>query len=393
MLFRSIKKKEEEEVASKWLDYAGHGALREYKVPVKRLSVAQQQIVDIAKALSYSAKIIIMDEPTDTLTESEMRVLFDIVRKLKQDGITVIYISHRLEEVFDICDRVTVLRDGCYITDEETANIDKDWLIGKMIGRKLTDTFPPKTRACAQKVALKVENLSGGDFDHASFELKRGEILGFAGLVGSGRTELMRAIFGADKSYGGKIFLEGKQIHYTHPSQAVKEGIGFATEDRKTQGLFLNMDVRENVVVAASSRIANKGFINNKKVAEITKGYVKDLQIATPSIYQKCKNLSGGNQQKVVLAKWLATECKILILDEPTRGIDVGAKYEIYALMDALAKQGVSIIMISSEMPEIIGMSDRIIVMHEGKIMGEIGCEEASEERIMLLASGESQAS
>ncbi|MEA5002585.1 MAG: sugar ABC transporter ATP-binding protein [Christensenella sp.] len=387
--YKFISKKQEEEQAGKWLDYVSHGTLPSYKIPVRRLSVAQQQMVDIAKALSYNAKIIVMDEPTDTLTEKEMYVLFDIIKKLKEDGITVIYISHRLEEIFAICDRITVLRDGAFIADANTAEVDKDWLISKMIGREMKNTFPQRNRCVQSETILSVKGLTGGIFENVDFDLKKGEILGFAGLVGSGRTEVMRAIFGADKVKSGEVVVGGKQVLYRHPSQAVKEGIGFATEDRKTQGLFLNLDIKTNVSAAAEEKVSSKGFVSDKTEAELATQYVKDLQIATPGIRQLCKNLSGGNQQKVVLAKWLARGCKILILDEPTRGIDVGAKYEIYTLMDKLVQEGVSIIMISSEMPEVIGMSDRIVVMHEGHVMGELSCSEANEERIMLLASGE----
>lgn len=387
-----IKKKEEEAFAKKWLDYASAGTVPDYHIPVRHLSVAQQQMIDIAKAVSCDAKIIVMDEPTDSLTQKEIDVLFSIVRKLKKDGITVIYISHRLEELFEICDRITVLRDGAYVDCAETSKVTKDWLISKMIGRDLKDTFPKRTRVVNDEVVLETEKLCGERFQDVSFRLHKGEILGFAGLVGAGRTEVMRAIFGADPVKGGALSLFGKQVRITHPSQAVAQGIGFATEDRKAQGLFLNLSIRENVAIASEKRVARLGFVNGKTETELAQEYRKELKIAAPDIHKLCRFLSGGNQQKVVLSKWLASECRILILDEPTRGIDVGAKYEIYQLMDRLANAGVSIIVISSEMPEIMAVADRILVMHEGRLTGEIGSAEYSEENIMKLASGSEKA-
>lgn len=384
-----ISTKEENEFAGKYLEYASKGTLPSYKIPVKRLSVAQQQMVDIAKSLSYNSKIIVMDEPTDSLTTGEIERLFEIVRKLKEDGITVIYISHRLEEMFALCDRVTVLRDGKYITDANIADIDKDWLISKMIGRDLKDTYPPRHRMSSDETALEVENLTAERFQNVSFKLKKGEILGFGGLVGAGRTEVLRAIFGADRYKSGTIKVFGKEVQITHPNQALKYGFGFATEDRKTQGLFLNQDIKDNIAAAALGKVSKGGFVDNGKEKEMVQKYFEDLQIVAPDMNKICKFLSGGNQQKVVLAKWLASECKILFLDEPTRGIDVGAKYEIYLLMDKLVQSGVSIILISSEMPELMGVADRVMIMHEGNVTGELTVDEFSEENIMKLASGE----
>lgn len=384
-----ISSKEENEFAKKYLDYVSRGSLSSYKTPTKKLSVAQQQMVDIAKALSYNSQIIVMDEPTDSLTNSEIETLFEIVRKLKADGITVIYISHRLEELFALCDRVTVLRDGRYITDANIADINKDWLISKMIGRDLTDTYPPRHRMVSDETALEVQNLSGEKFKNVSFKLKKGEILGLGGLVGAGRTEVLRAIFGADKKKGGTIKVFGEEVNINHPCKALKYGFGFATEDRKTQGLFLNQGIRDNIAAAALDKISSKGFVNNGREKAMARKYFDELKVVAPDINKICKFLSGGNQQKVVLAKWLASECKILFLDEPTRGIDVGAKYEIYLLMDKLVQQGVSIIMVSSEMPELMAMSDRIIVMHEGEVTGELSAEEFSEGNVMKLASGD----
>ena len=387
--FSIINGKAENEFAGKYLDYVSRGALKSYKVPVKKLSVAQQQMIDIAKALSYDSRIIVMDEPTDSLTNTEIETLFEIVRKLKEDGITVIYISHRLEELFALCDRVTVLRDGKYIADADIKDIDKDWLISKMIGRDLKDTYPPRHRIFSEETALEVDGLTGEKFRTISFKLKKGEILGIGGLVGAGRTEVLRAIFGADKKSKGTVKIFGKEAEIHHPSRALKYGIGFATEDRKTQGLFLNQSIRENIAAAALDKVSKAGFMDSRKEKTMVGKYFEDLKVVAPDMNKICKFLSGGNQQKVVLAKWLASECKILFLDEPTRGIDVGAKYEIYLLMDRLVQEGVSIIMISSEMPELMGVADRILVMHEGDITGELQVGEFSEENVMKLASGE----
>mgnify|MGYP000862265545 CR=1 FL=1 len=386
-----IRKKEEDAFAKKWLDYVSAGTIPDYHTPVRNLSVAQQQMIDIAKAVSYQARIIIMDEPTDSLTQKEIDVLFAIVRKLREDGITVIYISHRLEELFEICDRITVLRDGAFVESANIAEVNKDWLISKMIGRDLKDTFPQRNRILSDEVVLEAKELTGERFQDVSFQLHRGEILGFSGLVGAGRTEVMRAIFGADKAVSGQVELFGESVKITHPYEAVKQGMAFATEDRKVQGLFLNQNIKSNVAISSLKWICSRGFVNEKQEIELANQYMEDLKIVAPDIYKVCQYLSGGNQQKVVLSKWLASRCKILILDEPTRGIDVGAKYEIYLLMDQLVKAGVSIIVISSEMPEIMAVSDRILVMHEGSITGELSHEQFSEENIMKLASGEKQ--
>lgn len=384
-----INLKEEKAYAGKYLDYVCRGAIPDYTVPVKRLSVAQQQMVEIAKALSYNSRIIIMDEPTDTLTNDEIEVLFEIVRKLKENGITVIYISHRLEELFALCDRVTVLRDGQYIADENIKDIDKNWLISKMIGRDLKDSYPARRRIENGEPALEVQDLTGERFQNVSFTLHKGEVLALTGLVGSGRTEVLRAIFGADKIKSGTVKIFGKEEKINHPEKAMRAGIGFATEDRKAQGLFLSHDIKSNITEAALSKISSLGFIDRKKETELAQRYFEELRVVSPDMAKLCKHLSGGNQQKVVLAKWLASDCKILFLDEPTRGIDVGAKYEIYQLIDRLVQEGLSILMISSEMPEVIGVADRAIVMHEGRMTGVVGHGDFSEERLMKLGSGE----
>ena len=384
-----LKTKQQNELAKKYLDYVGNGAIGNYHIPVRRLSVAQQQMIDIAKALSYGAKIIVMDEPTASLTQSEIAILFKIVRQLKADGITVIYISHRLEELFELCDRVTVLRDGCYVADRNIADVNKDWLISSMIGRDLSQSYPLRHRQNSDEVVLDVQNLCGERYRDVSFQLHKGEVLAITGLVGSGRTEVLRGIFGADKIASGKVEVLHKAVRINHPKTAMKYGFGFATEDRKGQGLFLNQSIRQNIVISAINKISTSGVVNSSKEKQLAKRYFGELGIVAPDIAKLCKYLSGGNQQKVVLAKWLASGCRILFLDEPTRGIDVGAKYEIFSLMDRLVQEGVSIVMVSSEMAEVIGVADRAIVMHEGRVTGELSAEELTEENIMTLASGE----
>lgn len=355
---------------------------------VKNLSVAQRQLVEIAKALSFRAKIIIMDEPTSALGPEEVEKLFEVVRQLKEQGIAVIFISHRLEEVFKIADRITVLRDGKlvgYMTKEEAT---PDKVIYLMVNRPLGDMFRKEEIPKGEPI-LEVKNLRSNIVKDVSFTLYRGEILGIAGLVGSGRTELVRLIFGADPKISGDIYIEGKKVEIKSPEDAVKMGIGLVPEDRQNQGLILKMSVRENIgIPIIRSLIKALGFVDKIKLSKIAEEFVRRLNIKTPSILEKVLYLSGGNQQKVVLAKWLASEPKILILDEPTRGIDVGAKAEIHAIMNQLAKQGISIIMISSEMPEVLAMSDRILVMSEGKIVAEVSRNEATQEKIMAYASG-----
>lgn len=355
---------------------------------VASLGVAQQQMIEIAKALSVDAYIIVMDEPTAALTEKEIKELFKAIKQLKSQGRSIIYISHRLEEVHQIGDRATVLRDGQYVGTVDLAETSIDKLISMMVGRTLTEKFPKKVANIGED-ALVVRNLSRkGKLYNISFHVRKGEILGVAGLMGAGRTELMRAIFGADPKDSGEIYIDGKKVEIHSPHDAIKYGIGFLTEDRKEQGLVLDLSVRENITLANIGGVMDKMFVNKAKEEEICKKYIANLFIKTPSPEQKVKFLSGGNQQKVVLAKWLFTKSKVLIFDEPTRGIDVKAKVEIYKLMNQLAEQGVAIIMISSELPEILGMSDRIIVMHEGRITGELTREEATQEKIMHYATG-----
>ena len=360
--------------------------------PVNECSVAQQQIVEIAKALSFSSKVIVMDEPSATLTDHELKALFDLIRGLKEDGIGMIYISHRLEEIFEIGDRVTVMRDGQYIDTNDVTDVRREDIIHMMVGRELKDEFPKEHFDRGDEV-LRVEGLAiEGLFRDVSFSLHKGEIMGLTGLVGAGRTEVARAIFGADKLQAGQIFLEGVPITVTSPQDAIRQGIGLLTEDRKNQGLVLGMTVRENTTLANLKELVKFLFVDHGRERQVTLQYVDDLRIKTPTIEQTVQNLSGGNQQKVVLAKWLFTGCKVLIFDEPTRGIDVGAKVEIYKLMNELVRKGVCILMISSELPEVLGMCDRILVMHEGRLAGELPRAEADQERIMRLATGETLA-
>ncbi|MDR9791802.1 sugar ABC transporter ATP-binding protein [Aeribacillus pallidus] len=360
------------------------------KETVSDLTVAKQQMVEIVKALSYNAKIIVMDEPTAALTESEIKTLFDLIENLKNKGVGIIYISHRMEELKVISDRITVMRDGQYIDTLYTKDTDMKKVISLMVGRHIQDESRPTTTVSKEaETVLEVKNLSTKNFlENISFTLKKGEILGFAGLMGAGRTEVARAIFGADKIDEGQIFINGKEVKINKPEDAVKHGIAYLSEDRKRYGLMLEMDVNSNILISSLSNYVNwLTFVNDSKGYVTSEEYVKSLKIKTPSIKQLAKNLSGGNQQKIVIAKWLAKNCDILIFDEPTRGIDVGAKTEIYQLLNELAQQGKSIIMISSELPEILRMSHRIIVMCEGRITGELTNEEASQEKIMDYAT------
>lgn len=356
---------------------------------VKDLSIAQRQMVEVAKALSVNSKLIIMDEPTSSLTDREVEILMGIIRKLRDQGVSIIYISHKLSEIFDIADRITVLRDGNTIGTVDIRECSEEMLIQMMVGRELKDIFA-KTESKIGEYVFEVKNITSGKMvKNASFKLKKGEILGFAGLVGSGRSELMRAIYGIDKMDQGEVFLDGEKISIRHPSQAIKHGLGFVPEDRKLQGLILGMAVRENITLSSLGKVSNYCFIKPSSEKAVSVGFIEKLSIKTPNQEQKVLNLSGGNQQKVVIAKWLAISPKILILDEPTKGVDVGAKKEIHHLMSKLTQEGVSVIMISSELPEILGMSDRIVVMHKGVIKGEFLRGEATQEKILSLALSE----
>ncbi|MCC6491168.1 MAG: sugar ABC transporter ATP-binding protein [Candidatus Hydrogenedentes bacterium] len=361
--------------------------------PVNECSVAQQQMVEIAKAISFNSRIIVMDEPSATLTDHELDALFELIAELKRQGIGMIYISHRLEEIFAIGDRVTVMRDGEYIDTKPVSDVTREDIIRMMVGRALTHEFPKEVFDLGEE-RLRIEGLSRkGGFKDVSFSLHRGEIVGLTGLVGAGRTEVARAIFGADRIDAGQIFLDGKPITVRSPQDAIRQGIGLLTEDRKNQGLILGMTIRENTTLANLKSLVRVLFVDRGRERRITSDFVRELQIKTPGIEQTAQNLSGGNQQKVVLAKWLFTESKVLIFDEPTRGIDVGAKVEIYRLMNDLVRKGVCILMISSELPEVLGMCDRILVMHEGHLAGSLDRKDATQERIMKLATGETLAS
>jgi inositol transport system ATP-binding protein len=361
------------------------------------LSVAQQQMVEIAKALSYNARIVIMDEPTSALTDTEVTALFNIIRSLKQENLGVIFISHRIEEVVEIGDRINVLRDGQNAGEILTNDATPARIVQMMVGRPMSDLFQKETSESVGKPVLEVKGLSRarakGDtsstsISDISFTVRSGEIVGLAGLMGSGRTELARSIFGADRIDSGTIIVDGTVANLKHPLDAIELGIGLVPEDRKQQALVLDLPVRENISLANLDAITRGGFVRRATERSITQRVVDALQIRTPSMEQKVVNLSGGNQQKVVLAKWLALNPKLLIVDEPTRGIDVGAKAEVHLLLSKLAQQGVAILMISSELPEILGMSDRILVMREGRISGELDRAAATQEAIMSLATG-----
>ncbi|MFH1926596.1 MAG: ATP-binding cassette domain-containing protein [Chloroflexota bacterium] len=358
------------------------------RLSVSYLSVAQQQLVEIAKALSFDASLIIMDEPSAALTGAELERLFEIIESLKQSNVTIIYVSHRLEEVYSIADRVTVLRDGKWINTLPIEDTDRDGLVRMMVGRTLKETFPGGSGG-GDEEALRVEGLCRkGVLRDISFVLHRGEILGIAGLVGSGRTELARAIFAADARDGGDVFVGGRKVDFRSPSDAMRAGIGFLTEDRKAEGLALGLSVRHNIALPSLDRRSLLGFVRDAEERRAVQASIDELEIRATSMGQEVRFLSGGNQQKVALAKWLNTEPQIIIFDEPTRGIDVGVKAEIYRLMREMGDDGKAILMISSELPEVLGMSDRIVVMHEGRIVGELAGKEATEGKVLSLACG-----
>ena len=356
---------------------------------IRDLSVAQQQMVEVAKALAVDARILIMDEPTSALGEDEVETLFEIIGTLKEQGIAIIFITHRLEEVFHIADRVVVLRDGRRVGSMPISEATTDKVIHLMVGRELTDMFH-KEKAEIGEPLLDVRGLTRhGAVEDVSFTLRRGEILGFAGLVGAGRTETARLLFGVDRKDAGEIRMEGEQVRIHSPLDAVEAGLGFVPDDRGLQGLVLKLPVLENIVLPSLNTFSHLGWMDRRGLRDTAQTYVDKLNIRTPHLQQKAMFLSGGNQQKVVLAKWLALQPKVLIMDEPTRGIDVGAKAEVHALMSELALEGIGIIMISSEMPEILGMSDRILVMSEGRVATVLDRAEVTQEKIMAYASGE----
>ncbi len=362
---------------------------------VRDLSVSQQQLVEIAKSVSRKAKILFFDEPTSSLTPAEVQNLFRIMRNLKEQGITMVYISHKLDEIEEIADRITVMRDGRKVMTKNMKDVSMDEIISAMVGGMITNRYPKNYVEIGGPI-FEVKDLNRkGVLHDINFTLRSGEILGITGLMGAGRTELARAIFGADPIDSGEIFVEGKKVKIRNVSDAINAGIGLLTEDRKTQGLLLNLSVNDNTAIAAlnskkaSKKLTVRGVLHKKKIRENTELYCKKLQVKTPSIQQKVVNLSGGNQQKVIIGKWLSTDSKILIFDEPTRGIDVGTKAEIYKIMEELAASGVGIIMISTELPETLGISDRVLVMRKGRIVAELDPKKTSEEEIVSYSAME----
>ena len=355
---------------------------------VGNLSVAYQQIVEIAKALSADVDILVLDEPTAVLTVREIEKLFALLRKLKKEGVSIIYISHRLEEIFELCDSITVMKDGAFVDCVKASDITKDELIRKMVGRELSQMFP-KRNAVIGDTIMEAKNINGSSLvKNITFSVKEGEVLGFYGLVGAGRTETMRAIFGADRWESGELSFLGKSVHFTSPKQAVNAKLGMLPEDRKKQGVLLQQSIKMNTSITAMKKVQNSGIFNKKKEKRFVQELLGKINTKYASIEDDVSRLSGGNQQKVALAKWLAADCKCIIFDEPTRGVDVGAKTEIYSCINQLAEMGLGIIMISSEMPELMGMCDRILIMHQGEIKGALDREEFSEDNIIFAAMG-----
>ncbi|WP_105619740.1 sugar ABC transporter ATP-binding protein [Vallitalea okinawensis] len=356
---------------------------------MKDLSTAYIQMVEIAKAISYDSDLVIMDEPTSAITDKEVTQLFKMIRRLKDKGVAIIYITHKMDEVFEITDECTVLRDGQYIDTELSSNLTSDQLITMMVGREVNQIFPKEVHDNFGEVILEVKGLSHSKyFKDVSFKVRKGEILGFAGLMGAGRSEVMETIFGIRQRESGEIHLNGKPITVNRPKDAIDHGIGFLTEDRKRSGCFLPLSVADNIIMSDLESYSNMiNLVDETKMANSCEDQRQKLRIKTPSIHQIINNLSGGNQQKVLISRWLLMDPDILIIDEPTRGIDVGAKSEIHKIMSTLAKNGKAIIMVSSELPEVLGMSDRIMVMHEGRITGELARDEATQERIMEFAT------
>ena len=353
---------------------------------IKNLGMAQKQMVEIAKALTYDAKVLILDEPSASLTQREVNALFDVIKNLKNEGLGLVYISHRLEEIFQICDRVTVIRDGEYISTKNVAETNKDELVADMVGRKMDNYYPKKDIKIGDEI-LKVENLyDNGFLTDISFHANKGEILGFAGLAGAGRTELMEALCGFTDKIAGKIFLDGKEIEIKNYGEAKKKGISYVSEDRGKLGLVTAMSIQNNISMPQLETISDKNIISDKKEKELSSEYIKGLGIKAPNSEFVCNNLSGGNQQKVSVAKALALKPKILILDEPTRGVDVNAKAEIYKIISELVESGLTILMVSSELPELLGMCDRIYVMKDGKMAGCFSREDATQEKILKIA-------
>lgn len=384
--FGILKNKEMNKEATRILSQLGLNI--DVRTPAGNLSVGKQQIIEIAKAIETNAKVIIMDEPTAALTDREIQTLFKTIHKLKAEGVSFVYISHRMEEIFSICDRITILRDGEYVGVRVIKETTFDEIVQMMVGRELGERFPERN-ATIGDVKLELKGVTRpGLCEDISFSVRKGEVVALAGLMGAGRTEVAQAIFGYRKMSKGQILIDGKPVNIKNPRQAKNLGIGFVTEDRKTQGLIVDFSIKENITMANFEKASASGIISRSKEKSFVGDLVKKLGVKTPSAELSAKSLSGGNQQKVVIAKWLGINPEILILDEPTRGVDIGAKKEIYQIMNDLAEQGVAILMISSELPEVIGMSDRVLVMHEGKITGEVTGEDMTQEKIMHYATG-----
>ncbi|MCI8376775.1 MAG: sugar ABC transporter ATP-binding protein [Lachnospiraceae bacterium] len=382
-----IKWKSLHEQAAKLLAEMGFEDINP-KRRVANLSVAYQQVVEICKSISRNVKVLILDEPTAVLTVKEIEKLFSLLKKLKENGVSIIYISHRLEEIFEICDKITVMKDGCFVDCVATTEIDKDQLMRKMVGRELTQMFPERNVKPGE-VVMEVSHLMGSSqVQDVSFQVRAGEVLGFYGLVGAGRTETMRAVFGADKWSSGEIRLLGESVHFKSPKQAVAKKLGMLPEDRKRQGVLLDQSIKMNVSITVMKKVQKYGLFHKKKEAEFVKELLEKMNTKYAAIENKASSLSGGNQQKVALAKWLAADCRCMILDEPTRGVDVGAKVEIYHCINQLAEAGIAIIMVSSEMPELMGMCDNIVIMHQGKVRGVLERDEFTEDGIIFAAMG-----
>lgn len=367
--------------------------INEFKLPirpedkVKDLSVAYQQMVEIMKSYRRHPKIIAFDEPTASLSDTEIETLFEIIMKLKKEGMIILYVSHRMKEIFQITDRLIVMKDGKYVDTLTTKDTVEREIIGLMVGRDLGDIFDSLDRNKEiGRTILKVDNVSNEYVKNVSFEVHEGEILGFAGLVGAGRTEIMRSVFGADPVLEGAVWMEGEKLVCRTPADAIKKGIALCPEDRKDQGIVPYRSIEENISISILSKLSRFGFLNRRREAEIAENGIHEFNVKTPDRFKKIGELSGGNQQKVILARWLAASPKVLILDEPTKGIDVGAKQEIYQMVCNLAKRGMAVILISSELPEVLGLSDRIVVMCQGHIAGELSREEATDEKVLTLA-------
>ena len=382
---RLINWKKLNDAAKERLEGLGFGNISPQK-RVGSLSVAHQQIVEICKCLTRNARILVLDEPTAVLTVAEIEKLFRLIRLLKEQGVSIIFVSHHMNEIFELCDSYTVLKDGCFVNSGKVKDVHNDDLIHMMIGRELTQMYPARD-VKAGDVVLKVEGLNAGDrVKNVSFEVRSGEVLGFSGLVGSGRTETMRAVFGADKKDSGKITFLGEPVDFREPRDAVEKGLGYLSENRKSLGLLVEQSIRINTTMSSLGEVTKRGFLNHKKEKEYVKGLLSKMSTKYGSMEDDVNSLSGGNQQKISFAKWVSADCRCIVFDEPTRGVDVGAKVEIYEIINSLAEQGVAVIIISSEMTEIIGMCDRALIMAQGRITGELGKEFLNEDTIIKLA-------